>query len=88
MITCQQCGGRMWPRGSRKRCTPCAQGWAEDLRRATIVVYTKVTRIRKVAAVRETCEERGARERAEKAARLAIIRAQNSAKQRKAWGLA
>jgi len=77
----------MWPRGSRKRCTPCAQGWAEDLRRATIVVYEKAKRVRKVAAVRETCEQRGARERAEKAARLAIIRAQNTAKQRKAWGL-
>jgi hypothetical protein len=87
VIACQQCGGRMWPRGSRKRCTPCAQGWAEELRRTTITVYEKVKR-RKVAAVRETCEQRGVRERAEKAARLAIIRAQNSAKQRKAWGLA
>ena len=57
------------------------------MRRTTITVYEKVKR-RKVAAVRETCEQRGVRERAEKAARLAIIRAQNSAKQRKAWGLA
>jgi hypothetical protein len=87
MINCQQCGGRMWPRGSRKRCTPCAQGWAEELRRTVIVVHEKAKRIQRVAAVRETCEQRGARERAEKAARLAIIRAQNTAKQRKAWGL-
>lgn len=57
----------MWARGPRKRCTPCKQGWYVE---PPLDVEDL-----------ETPDERGARERAERDARLAVIRAWKTARQ-------
>ena len=66
---CETCGDAMWPRGSRRQCTPCAQGWYVEPPRS------------------ETVVEQTTRERQSMAIRLATIRADKSARQRRFMGI-